>query len=410
MTLDMTAFAAALKQYYMDDVVENLVYQDNPLLAMMPKDEKFGGQNMPVPLIYGNPQGRSATFSVAQSGSTSFSSKLAQFLMTRVQDYSIATVGNEAIEASKGDDYAFMEAATTEIDGCINTLKRSIATSQYHSGFGEIGQIGSISGSTVTLLNIDDVTNVEVNQVHVFSASLSASGLRNSGATTTLTVTKVDRVAGVITYSAALSTVVGAAANDYIFCSGDRQDSSTPARLKLAGLEAWAPAAAPTTGDSFFTVDRSVDPTRLGGVRYNGAGYPVEEVLIEGATRVAREGFAVTHAFMNFRTYGNLLKALGAKVQYIDAKVGNVGFSGVTVDGPRGRIEVYADQNCPSNRTWALTLRLWKMRSLGKLVRVIESDGLQMLRQASADGIEIRYGSYNNMSTSAPGAHCNVQV
>lgn len=37
--LDLVSFAAALKQHYTSDRVENLVYPDNPLLALMPKME-----------------------------------------------------------------------------------------------------------------------------------------------------------------------------------------------------------------------------------------------------------------------------------------------------------------------------------------------------------------------------------
>lgn len=53
--LDMTSFQSALKQYYTNDRVENMTYQDNPLLALIPKMESFGGKNLPIPIIYGNP-------------------------------------------------------------------------------------------------------------------------------------------------------------------------------------------------------------------------------------------------------------------------------------------------------------------------------------------------------------------
>ena len=55
MALDMTSFDAALKAHYepSGSVMKNLVYKDNPLLAMIPKMEKFGGKNLPIPLIYG---------------------------------------------------------------------------------------------------------------------------------------------------------------------------------------------------------------------------------------------------------------------------------------------------------------------------------------------------------------------
>ena len=53
MALDLTSFASALKAHYTNDKVENMVYSENPLLALMPKMEDFGGKNLPVPIIYG---------------------------------------------------------------------------------------------------------------------------------------------------------------------------------------------------------------------------------------------------------------------------------------------------------------------------------------------------------------------
>ncbi len=48
MSLDMTSFDAALKQHYTNDRVENMVYADNPFLAMVPKMTDFGGKNLPI--------------------------------------------------------------------------------------------------------------------------------------------------------------------------------------------------------------------------------------------------------------------------------------------------------------------------------------------------------------------------
>lgn len=41
-SLDLSSFASALKQHYTRDRVENMVYKDNPLLAMLPKMKQFG--------------------------------------------------------------------------------------------------------------------------------------------------------------------------------------------------------------------------------------------------------------------------------------------------------------------------------------------------------------------------------
>ena len=60
--LNLESFEAALKVHYTDLRVKNLVYRNNPFLATIPKYEYFGGKNLPIPVQYGVPQGRSATF------------------------------------------------------------------------------------------------------------------------------------------------------------------------------------------------------------------------------------------------------------------------------------------------------------------------------------------------------------
>ena len=134
MALDLTTFSSALKQHYTTDRIENMVYRDNPLFALLPKYEQFGGENLKLPIKYGIPQGRSATFSTAQSNKTNTQYKA--FLLTRNKDYSLASIDNETIEASKGNSNAFIEAATSEIDGAIESATRSLATALYGTGSG----------------------------------------------------------------------------------------------------------------------------------------------------------------------------------------------------------------------------------------------------------------------------------
>jgi len=408
MSLDMTSFDAALKQHYTDDMVMNLVYKDNPLLALMPKYESFGGKNLPIPLLYGNPQGRSATFATAQSVGASSYSKIDDFVLTRVKDYAIATIDNETLEASKGNANAFMEAATTEIDGAINALTRSLAIAMYRDGSGAIGQVSAepaeAATTVITLKEANDVTNFEVGmQVVIWSATSGGSQRTTDGSDNTWLITNIDRSAGTITLDDAYTSSGTIAANDYIFVDGDRG-------AKLKGLDAWVPSSAPSA-TSFFGVDRSVDTIRLGGNRYDGSALPIEEALIEGAARAAREGAKIDHYFVNYETYAELQKALGAKVQYVDLKAtAEIGFRAIQINGPRGPINVVPDQNCQSDVAWGLQLNTWKLYSLGKAVRVIDTDGLQMLRQASSDGVEVRYGFYGQLGCRAPGYNIRVSL
>lgn len=405
MALDMTSFDAALKQHYTDAAVEDLVYKDNPFLALVPKYEQFGGRNLPIVIKYGHGGGRSATFSVAQTNSSN-ALKIEDFLLTRVKDYCVATIDSETIEASKGDPNAFMEAATAQIDGAIGTLTRALARDLYRAGWGTLGVIGSVDTDTITLDEPGDVVNFEVGDVCVFADSESGDTLRNSG--TGLTVESVNRSAGTVTFTASLASE-SAVAGDYVFTKGDRQDSATPTRLKIAGVEAWCPASAPSS-TAFFGVDRTAD-SRLYGLSYApSAGTPLDEVLITAAARVGREGGRLTHFLMSFEKLAELTKILGSKAQYVDMKVGNVGFTAIRVLTGKGAVDVVADHNCPANRIFGVDMSSWKLYSLGKAVRVIDTDGQTMLRQASADGVEVRYGFKGNLGCNAPCHNINIQI
>ena len=405
MSLDMTSFDAALKQHYTSDMVLDLVYKDNPLLALMPKYENFGGKNLPIPLIYGNPQGRSKTFGNAQTRGAATNTLVTDFVLTRIKDYSIATIDNETLEASKGNANAFMEAATTEIDGAINALTRSVAIGMYGTSAASIGQVLATPSSQVIIMKSSgDITNIEVGQaVEFWDAIVAGSETNIDTANSQTIVSAVDRSAGTFTLSVTQDGGNDIGADDYIFIEGDRG-------IGISGLEGWVPATAPSA-TLFFGVDRTSDTQRLGGVRYDGSADPIEEALIEGASRVAREGGKVDHGFLSYAKYAELEKALGSKVQYVDLKMTTeIGFRGILVNGPRGPIKVIPDQNCPDDVCFLVQLSTWKLYSLGSAVRVIDTDGLQMLRQASADGVEVRYGFYGNVGCRGPGFNCRVAL
>ena len=388
----MTTFAAALKQHYTDEKIENMVYKDNPFLAMISKYEDFGGENLKLPVKYGIPMGRSATFADAVSNKTA--SQLKAFLLTRKADYAIASIANETIEASKGNANAFIEAATFEIDGAIEAATRSLAVSLYGDGSGQIGVVGALatttaSNDTVTLATIQDITNFEVGMQLNFGT-----------ATTNKKIDSINRDTGVFILDAAS----GATTTEAIYVDGDKDNM-------LTGLGGWLPSTAPASTDSFFGVNRSSDSTRLGGIRFDGSSLPLEEALIGAAARVAREGGKPDVCFINYNNFGDLEKALGSKVSYVDVKVNpEIGFRGILIHGPRGPIKVVPDQNCPNGVAYLLQMDVWKLYSLGKAPKILDSDGLKFLRESTADAVEARIGYYAQVGCRAPGFNVRVAL
>lgn len=407
MTLDMTSFDAALKEYYTDERIYNMCYTDNPALAMLAKMENFKGRNHPVPIVYGNPQGRSATFATAQANKSDV--QVEAFLLTRKKDYGLASIDNEALEASEGDKGSFLSAQTEQIDGVIASVADSLAVAIFGTGSGLRGQVlaePSTNATTfqITLKNIQDVTKFERNQTLViYSAETGGSKRTSDGTDDEWTVAAVDRDTGVLTLNGSYDGSGDIAANEYIFVEGDRGSM-------LSGFRAWLPDSAPSA-TAFFGVDRSVDPTRLAGLRYDGSAQPIEEALIDAASRLAREGARPDTCFIGYSKWAELEKALGSKVQYVDIKgPAEVGFRGIMINGPRGPIKVVADRSCPSDRAFMLTMNTWKLYSLGAAPKILRTDGLQMLREATADSYEVRVGYYAQLGCRAPGHNMNIKL
>jgi len=401
--LDVGTVTEALKEHYKPLRVQNMVYKDNPLFAMMPKYTKFGGENMPIPLLYANPQRRSATFATGQANTST--SALKQFLLTRVKDYSFASITGESIKATERDSDAFLRYATMEIDGALHSLTRSLAVAMYRDGSGSIGQSEDNPDgnyANLTLINADDVTNFEVGMEIAFYAD--SSGKPGADRGQNRIIQSIDRNAATkqITFTANIH--VDVAYTDHLVIAGDKD-------AKVTGLDGWVPSAAPGA-TAFFGVDRTADVTRLGGNRFDGSALPIEEALIGGASQVAREGGRPDHCFVDFATFANLEKALGSKVVYSESKARDVdiGFAGIDVRGPRGTIKVIPDQNCQPNVAWMLQLDTWSLNTLGEAPMFLDLDNNRMLRESAADAYEVRLGYYGNIACNAPGYNCRIAL
>lgn len=324
---------AALKELYKDDkeYMKDLVYKENPFLALVPKDESpdgFAGKYIPVPLEYGVPQGRSHTFSNAQGNQTA--TQLASFFVYVIQDYQLVTITNLLMEQTKSNAGAFVDAAKLQMDGGFRNITNNIAFELFGSGTASRGiskststQSGTTVGGTVLpLTNANQIVAFEVGMTLVASAT-------DGGAPSTdfVTITSVDRANGIVagTASAAILSANWAigTGSAYLSVQGDLPATgatTTGSFLALSGLAAWIPTATPSSTDNFWGVNRSADPTRLAGLRYDATSYTIEEGMTNALAFANREGAKPDIAVMDFASYAALVNALGAKVQYVQVK------------------------------------------------------------------------------------------
>ncbi len=339
-------------------------------------------------------------------------------MLTRVMDYSIASIDGEAAEATKGDNMAFLNALTAHIDAAMSSLADAIETFIFRNGEGWIGAISSgsnVATNTVTLADINDVVNFEVGMsLNAIDPADPDGATRNTDAEEVLAA--VNRSTGQLrSTNAAWNTAITAiAAGDLLAVAGDAADGG--ADVKLAGFEGWIPATAPTSGDSWYGVDRSVD-SRLMGQRYDGTAVSVEEALIDGQSVGSREGGVIDRCLLNHVQMRTLKKELGSRIEYMKvpsrgakSDYASISFRAVVLEGDNGPVEAMACNKCPSNVSWLMDWSTWKFYTLGPAVKFLMLDGLRILRQSSADGYEVRIGMRGNIGCNAPGWNTRVSL
>lgn len=399
MPVSLNSTDAILKTLWPQTRVEDLVYADHPLYAMMPKMESFYGKNMVLAVRYSDTQGRSASFATAQANVGAFASK--SFTLTRVKDYQICQLDSETIEATENDKGALIQALDTELESGFNNLSRSLATALYGNGSGLLGVGASLAVNTITLANIDDIAKFEVGMTIV--AAATETGAVRVGQSI---IAAVDRDLGTFDVTLA-ANITGLAGTDFFFVQGDAPNGG--ANVKVTGLLGWLPTTAPTS-TPFFGMDRSVDKSRLGGLRIDCSGLNPEEAVVTVLSKQAREGGRPSHFMTNHKDFRGIEIQIGSKVEYELATVGNIGFTGVKIIGPKGPVTVYADQDCSSGRAFSLQMNTWKLYSLKKAPRIFDRDGNKLSRVYNADSWEARIGYFAQLGCTAPGYNANVTM
>lgn len=420
--ITQSSVSGILKELYDQQKVQWLTYKDNPTLAMMKKIEMFPGKYYPVPVVYGLSQGSSATFSSAYNNQTS--PLVAEFLVTRVADFSLATIDGQLLAAAQTDPGAFIDGAELMIDAAFQNATNRIASAMFRNGAGTIGQIASVvnvSGTNylLTLTNPDDAVQFEQGQTLVAVQNVDGSG---TAPTDVGSVALINRSLGTLNITSATNIASDWPATYYLAVQGDLPNASnnnfqptgssgTNSLLKLAGFAAWLPISGPPVSDTFFGVNRNIDTQRLAGVFFNGSSFSLEEALLQGTGRIALNGGRSDTGICSYSTYTALITSLGSKVQYIDEKIGDIGFRGVQVNGANTVMSVFPDRSCPDGVIYCLEMDTWVLRSQNPAPHILKyMDEIEILRVPGQDAAELRVGMYGNMYCTKPGHNGVIQI
>jgi len=421
-TLDMSTVQDGLKELYGRANWLAALYEHDGLFTRIPKFEGFTGSYYPVVVQYAPNSRRSQDFSRAQDNTSSF--EVEKFLVHRVRDYAFATLDTETILSTRGDAGAFASYMDVEISGARYALRRSLARQCYGDGSGKIGVITSSTiadgKTTIVLTKANDIVNFEVGQ----QLEVIVNADYGSVQTGYLTVESVNREAGSFVAddsgSFDMDNAVIGGGKGRIFMRGD-SSASVAAHHRMSGLDAWIPATAPTSSDSFFGVNRSTDTTRLAGHRFSGATTDVYHAFVSASERLGREGAKPDHIFTDYSTYTSLMKEVtaagagyssdtnkGVKIDIGFGKTLELGFTNIVIHLPTGPIQVVPDADCPVNTAYMIKLSDWELASLGMCPQILDLDSNAALRRSDRDSLEVRLGAYSNVITKNPGNQCRI--
>ncbi len=331
------------------------------------------------------------------------------------------------MEQTKSNAGAFVDEASRTLDNGFKNISNNMAFELFYGGTASRGTFAASGVSysaptvTLTLANAQQVVQFEVGMTLQASLTDGGAALQNTpGTIDAIQLTSVNRSTGVLTgtvVQGAPQTSFATGTTNYLQVLGDigiGGASTIAGMLGLSGLAAWIPTTDPPTTDNFWGVNRSADPTRLAGLRYDASAQSISEGLTNALGFANREGAAPDIIVIDFVSYTTLINELGAKVQYVmlEHDEVEVAFEAIHFHSAYGKIPVLADRSCQSQTAWCLTMSSLKLRTLGKAPHILTygMEGLEGLRVGTADALEIRIAYYGNLVCSAPGYNMYVAL
>lgn len=415
MASTLTQFDPFLKQNYDKQEVTSLTCKDRPFQAKLKKTDGSGAIWI-TPVIYSNPQGLGAQTSDAQTGGnqTSGGNLAGKKWQVNWGDYNgSVSIGDKVIQASKDNVGAFFEDQKAEIDRLYSAFADSMSAYLLgDSGHSLTPGTFTISTGVCTLVDADDIVNIEVGQILVASANPGTSTSDALlGAGSQGFVVSVNRNAGTFTVSTTSGGSAGTPASwsgtMYAFRSGDFGGTATPNRI-LLGMGAWVPAADPGA-TAFEGVDRTADIQRLSGTRLTAAevaGLNIEQRLKKLGTRMMGRGMGPgpTDIFLNPERWQALADSLESRgTRPLDGKIGTLNFQKIQMALGGKFIDVWADRFVPVHIAWAVNMDVVELKTLSGWPAVVNGDGLQMLRKTASNDYEYRIVTYPGFAVKGPG-------
>lgn len=398
--------AAALKDWY-SMAYDDAAWRDNVFYGLVDK-EASGGQQVIQSIKIGRTAGHGADVTQAIANASPESRR--KFITPYGKSYAIENVDNTEIDLSGEDEGAIVELLGDAMEGCMRKVSEDLEFDCFGDGFGTRGVIASHTGAGPFVLTIGTVDAIKWNIGDIGVSSVAA----NSGSldTGSFSVTAIDTDAGTLTVATTNAWAGGSNDTHFIFFAADKIAGSLSVAQKVYGLKLWIPLTAPGAGVDSTGIDRSADPNKLAGVRFDCRGMDPKQAVNALVTQICINRSARPDAiFFNPVNYAAYEDSLQNQVQYVRT-AGSGGaamtyFDGIKHMGPKGPLTVYSAPGCDADRFYACTMDSWALRApQNKAIRMAGRAGKDGLIDGyNGDYVQIRMKYSANLSCSFPGAN-----
>ena len=362
-----------------------------------------------------------------------------EWLVTNGDYTSTAVIRDkDAEEGDASNEAAYLRAVVMETDSLIEEFGEVYETYLMgHSGaggsagvrisksLGRVPQAGIQANGVMLLDTPEDAHNFHVGMALLACDELTPANVLGANPAAAVSwVLSIDTEAGSITVGATQAQALpgttnaawdGAANAVQLFRYGDFQgggtnnSGSTTGVYIIDGFLDWITST--STPGTKFNVNRNID-SRLTGVRLSTlkSTGSIENRLLQLGTEIQMTSGnkgplkCIIHSRQWTKLVGEL-KSRGVTPHESTVKgaTTSFGYSAIYVDLPQGRCEVIPSPHIPQTVALMLNLKSWHFcATKGMFPRVMNGDGLRLLRKAASDDYEFRLTCYSHLACQYP--------
>jgi len=383
-------FNAGLKTLFPEKRIKLYGQRDQPFWAWLTKRPDFYGRKGEVPIRSAPGGGTSHTFADALEAKSG--SQYTFFEVTRKRDYHLISIDREALEASQGDQGSYMSAKESEVDAGFMKVIQRLAGDLQSDGTGNLGAVVTVPTSSTLTVAQSVLVHIEPRDRIVFAPSPFTTLRTGAGTFGYAVVSSVNYDTNTLTFDIVNGDPLtgagslGVTAADQMYFKGSFGNS-------INGTNAWIPTVRTGLATPFNSVDRSIFPSRLAGVFFDGSSFGLAESLERAIARGRLEGSMPDMIWLNYNRFADLSLELGAKVVREPIKLGTFAFDSLKIYAGGREIRIVADQNFADTTALAVNKDSWYFWTLKGAPRFITKDiGGDMLIDPGNDSYEIRIG------------------